>query len=53
MRIRMTGLTFALALISASLVLSVGTMSYAQQPTNLSKNSIKGLLPVYKMMHLP
>ncbi|MDQ6667984.1 MAG: hypothetical protein M3Y53_07125, partial [Thermoproteota archaeon] len=44
MRIRMTGLTFALALISAALALSVGTMSYAQQPTNLSKNSIKGAL---------
>jgi hypothetical protein len=44
MRIRMTGLTFALALISAALALGVGTMSYAQQPTNLSKNSIKGAL---------
>ncbi len=40
----MTGLTFALALISAALALSVGTMSYAQQPTNLSKTSIKGAL---------
>jgi hypothetical protein len=40
----MTALTFALGLISAALALSVGTMSYAQQPTNLSKNSIKGAL---------
>lgn len=41
----MNGLTFPLALISAALALSIGTMSYAQQqPTNLSKNSIKGAL---------
>jgi hypothetical protein len=40
----MTGLTFAVAIISAALALNIGTMSYAQQPTNLSKNSIKGAL---------
>lgn len=40
----MTGLTFALAIIAAALALSLVTMSYAQQPTNLSKNSIKGAL---------
>ena len=44
MRIRITGLTFAVAIISASLLLGIVTISYAQKPTNLSKNSIKGAL---------
>ncbi|HET7147259.1 MAG TPA: hypothetical protein VFI73_02060 [Candidatus Nitrosopolaris sp.] len=43
-QIRMTGLTIAAGIISAALALSIGTMSYAQQSTNLSDNSIKGAL---------
>jgi hypothetical protein len=44
MRTRIIGLTVALAIISAALALSIVTISYAQKPTNLSKNSIKGAL---------
>ena len=44
MQTRIIGLTLAVAIISAALVLSIVTLSYAQKSTNLSKNSIKGAL---------
>jgi hypothetical protein len=44
MQTRIIGLTLAVAIISAALVLSIVTISYAQKSTNLSKNSIKGAL---------